>query len=83
MLMKYKDFKTMSTNEMKNIKGGYVPEDGGAKCKSKCYKSNGSGGQTSADCKKGTATVGNTTVETCDCSLAGATSCYDSPVGEP
>ena len=26
--MKYKDFKTMSQNEMKEIKGGTAPEDG-------------------------------------------------------
>ena len=30
MLMKYKDFKTMSQNEMKSIKGGTAPGGGGA-----------------------------------------------------
>lgn len=70
----------MYNDELKNIKGGYMPEEG-IKCKTKCYKSNGNGGLNSADCTKGTTTLGNTTVETCDCNLAGATSCYESPMG--
>jgi bacteriocin-like protein len=32
MLMKYKDFKTMSQNEMKEIKGGNAPAEGGGAC---------------------------------------------------
>jgi len=72
--MKYKDFKMLSMEEMKTIKGGNVPDDTGG-CKTKCYKSNGST-TTEGNCTAGTTTIGNTTVTTCDCSLTGATSCY-------
>jgi bacteriocin-like protein len=38
MLMKYKDFKTMSQNEMKGIKGGVAVEEPGTGgvCKGEC-----------------------------------------------
>ncbi len=41
MLMKYKDFKTMSPNEMKEIKGGNAPAEGGW-CRATATCQNGS-----------------------------------------
>jgi bacteriocin-like protein len=74
MLMKYKDFKQMSANEMKSIVGGKMAE---LKCKVNCYKSNGNGGLDTGTCSKGSVTVNGTSMETCDCSLIGASSCND------
>lgn len=72
--MKYKDFKMMSQNEMKKVMGGNPPEGGGTTCKTACYKV----GESSGTCTAGTVTIGNTTATTCNCSITGATSCYES-----
>ena len=36
MLMKYKDFKMLSIDDMKQILGGNMGEDGGGTCRSHC-----------------------------------------------
>ena len=69
MLMKYKDFKMLSADDMKKIRGGNAPEDeGDALCSSYCTKE-----------------VGNTTyikkcrtsVAGCVCTQSGGSSCKD------
>jgi bacteriocin-like protein len=68
MLMKYKDFKTMSNEEMKQVKGGNAPEGGGGttvQCWVHCSKPKGNGEFETGDC-----TLSN---NTCNCSLTGTT----------
>lgn len=75
--MKYKDFKQMSIAEMKNVKGGFAPGEGGT-CKSVCTHWNASTmTMDNGTCTKGSQTVGNTTAITCDCSLSSGSSCYN------
>ena len=67
--MKYKDFKTMSQNEMKAIKGGYAPVEGGddgGGCTTKCTKTSGNTIYVYS-C--------NATVLGCSCSQSGASEC--------
>ena len=72
---KFYRMKKLSRSEMKNVKGGNVPEDGGG-CKTNCYHYDSNGTSHSGTCSAGTTTVGNTTVTTCNCSISSATSCY-------
>ena len=41
MLMKYKDFKMLSGDEMKKVKGGFAPEEEGGNCTTHCTKTVG------------------------------------------
>ena len=67
--------KKLSRNEMKKVMGGSAPYDGdGGGCKTACYKA----GESTGTCTKNTVTIGQTTATTCDCSISGASSCYQS-----
>lgn len=57
---------------MKKVMGGTAPDEGGITCKSACYKV----GESTGTCTKNTVVIGNTTANTCDCSISGASSCY-------
>ena len=77
MLMKYKDFKQMTDEDMKNVMGGLLPPSGGAACVTACYKyNNTSGVMDSGTCSSGSVTVNGNKMNTCDCSISGDTSCY-------
>ncbi len=79
MLMKYKDFKQMSNDEMKNVKGG-LQEPGGGDGKycltTACTITILSGGQVEGTC--GTITGSGMTLDQCGCIKSGQTSQVDS-----
>jgi bacteriocin-like protein len=74
MLMKYKDFKMLSENEMKKIKGGDAPPDGDegggsdAGCPTSCTKKVGNTTYIGS-CKKAPNNIG------CYCSQSGGSGC--------
>lgn len=74
--------KRLQRNEMKNLRGGLFAGDdiGGVECKANCYKYVGGSMQT-GKCTKNSQVVGGVVLESCDCDLAGATSCAKSPMG--
>jgi bacteriocin-like protein len=64
MLMKYKDFKVMSQNEMKKVMGGYPPDWGS------CTVSCGGAVFNTCSCEAGAifCASGGHTVTSCNCS---------------
>jgi len=74
-MVKFKRFQPLSDVEMKAIVGGYNAPGDGLSCTKTCYKyDSGSGSMNSDKCKAVSTTVGGATVESCECSLSGASS---------
>jgi hypothetical protein len=63
---------------MMQISGGIVvPGGSGARCNDACFRHNSQTlAMESKKCIKGSMVLNGTPVETCECSLAGATTCY-------
>jgi bacteriocin-like protein len=74
MILKYKNFKQMDANEMKNVVGGQA--SGGCKTTG-CFKwDDTTMKMENGTCSAGTVTVNGTTLNTCDCSISGGSSCW-------
>jgi len=67
--------RMLSKEEQRHILGGNPP-GGGVTCKTKCFKWNGSE-MDEGTCSKKTQTIGDKTLEYCDCSLSGGTDCNE------
>jgi hypothetical protein len=72
--IKFKIMKKLSRNEMKNVMGGVLPDDGGANCSTSCTEKVRNTVYIGT-CSKGTITVGGTTRQICTCSRAGGAGC--------